>query len=84
MPTYDYRCPSNGRVVEVKHRMAEKATTWGQLCDMASINPEDTPLDSPVERLATGGNVVTSNSLNSGNEPPCASGGCCPGGACGI
>ena len=83
MPTYDYRCPGNDRVVEVKHRMSETVTTWAELCELAGIAPDDTPLDSSVERLATGGNVVTSSTLSSGNEPPCASGGGCPG-SCGI
>ncbi len=84
MPTYDYRCPSNERVIEVKHHMNETVTTWGQLCEMASIEPEDTALDAPVKRIITGSNIVSSKNLGSGNEPPCNSGGCCPNGACGI
>jgi predicted nucleic acid-binding Zn ribbon protein len=31
MPTYDYLCPANGRVVEVSHKMAEQIATWGDL-----------------------------------------------------
>ncbi|GAB6039537.1 FmdB family zinc ribbon protein [Endothiovibrio diazotrophicus] len=84
MPTYDYRCEANGRVVEVIHRMSEEMKSWGELCARAGIDPGDTPADSPVQRLATGGNVVQASSLGGGNLPPCSSGSCCPSGGCGI
>lgn len=84
MPTYDYNCPANGRVVEVMHRMSDAIGNWGELCEKAGIEPGDTPLDSPVVRLATGGNIISSSSLGSGNAPACPSGGCCPGGVCGL
>lgn len=29
MPTYEYRCPANGKTVEVTHAMAEQVRTWG-------------------------------------------------------
>ena len=32
MPTYDYRCDTNGQVLEVSHRMSEPLSTWGELC----------------------------------------------------
>lgn len=85
MPTYDYRCEANGRLVEVVHRMSEPLRTWGDLCARAGIEPGDTPLDSPVTRMATGGNLMT-HGLGSGREPApaCASGACCPGGMCGL
>lgn len=84
MPTYDYRCDANGRVVEVKHRMSEQANTWGELCVLAGIEVGDTPADAPVTRLATGGNVVAKSSLGSGpTPPPCGTGGC-GGGVCGL
>lgn len=81
MPTYDYRCTATGRVVEVQHRMSEQAVTWGELCALAGIEPGDTPSESPVTRLATGGNVVTNAKLGSGTQPPCGGGGCA-GGMC--
>jgi len=81
MPTYDYRCPANDRVVEVKHRISETVTTWGQLCDLAGMEKDGTPVDAPVEKLITGGSVVKSNSM--GSAPPCATGPCCGGGGCG-
>ena len=59
MPTYDYRCDSNGRVVEVNHRMSEEVANWGDLCARTGTDPGDTPLDAPVKRLATGGHVLT-------------------------
>ena len=83
MPTYDYRCEANGRVVEVRHRMNETLSNWGQLCEQAGIDPGDTAADAPVQRLATGGQVVKSSSLGE-SAPPCASGSCCGGGMCGF
>jgi hypothetical protein len=84
MPTYDYRCDTNGRVLEVSHRMNESLSTWGELCERAGIEPADTPTDAPVHRLATGGNVISSSNLGSGSAPACSTGACCPGGMCGL
>lgn len=83
MPTYDYRCPANGRVVEVRHGMAEQLTTWGELCRHAGIEPGDTPSDSPVERMISAAGVVNSSSLRNPEPPACGSGGC-GGGMCGL
>jgi len=84
MPTYDYRCDANGQVVEVRHRMSEKLTTWAELCALSGQDPGDTPADAPVQRLATGGQIVSSNALKD-TAPPCAAGtACCGGGACGL
>jgi len=86
MPTYDYLCSANGRVVEVEHPMAERITTWAQLCERAGIERGDTPPRTKVERLATGGNVVHAGALGSRQERPCDSGPCaapsCGTGAC--
>ena len=49
MPTYDYRCEANGRVVEVNHRMSEAISTWGELCQKAGIDQGETAADSPVK-----------------------------------
>lgn len=84
MPTYDYRCAANDRVVEVNHRMSETIASWGELCALAGIEPGSTAPDAPVERLATGGQVVRSSSLRDTAAPPCASGSCCGGGMCGL
>lgn len=85
MPTYDYRCDTNGQVVEVSHRMNETIAHWGELCARAGVEPGETPPDSPVHRLATGGNLISKTSMGSGMAPPaCGSGGCCPSGMCGM
>lgn len=84
MPTYDYRCDANDRVVEVHHRMSETLSNWGEVCERIGMDPGDTPPSTPVRRLATGGNLISSSNLGSGYAPPCASGGCCPGGMCGL
>ena len=83
MPTYDYRCEANGRVVEVNHRMSESLSTWGELCAAAGIAADDTAPDSPVKRLATGGNIL-SGGKSSAPEPTCSTGTCCAGGFCGL
>ena len=83
MPSYDYRCAANGRVVEVRHRISEKLTTWGEVCDRAGVDTGDTAADTPVERLITGGGVVSSSSLSNPEPPSCPPGGC-GGGMCGL
>jgi hypothetical protein len=86
MPTYDYRCAANGRTVEVMHRMNEQMSNWGEVCARAGIEPGDTPTSTPVTRMATGGNIISSSSQGSGPElgPACSTGSCCPGGMCGL
>lgn len=83
MPTYDYQCDANGQMVEVKHGMNEVVSNWGELCERVGMECGDTPADSPVRKLATGGQVVKSSSIRSGDLPPCAGGGC-SGGMCGL
>lgn len=84
MPTYDYRCEANDRIVEVNHRMSESLHNWGELCSRAGIELGDTPPASPVFRMANGGNLITRSSLGSGSAPACSTGSCCPGGMCGL
>jgi hypothetical protein len=55
MPTYDYHCPPNGRVVEVSHKLAETIATWGELCKRAGLPLAGTSSRARVERLITGG-----------------------------
>ena len=50
MPTYVYLCDANEAEVEVFHSMAEVLETWGELCERAGRDPEDTPADTPVYR----------------------------------
>ena len=88
MPTYEYKCESNGRVVEVSHKMAEKMKTWGELCKRADINPGKTDLKSPVTKLMSAGFVNIGSS--SAGEAACEMPGCgapmggCGSGMCGL
>ena len=84
MPSYDYRCDANDRVVEVSHHMNERLATWGELCEAAGIEPGETDPEAPVERLITGGQIVRSASLGDASAPSCSSGPCCGGGMCGL
>ncbi len=87
MPTYDYRCDANGRTVEVRHKLAERLQTWGELCERAGIDPGRTPLDAPVVKLISGSYVNASGRGRPAVEeiPPCETGGpCCGGGVCGL
>jgi hypothetical protein len=51
MPYYEYRCPANGRTLEVRHGMDECLATWGELAGRAGAETGTTPPDAPVERL---------------------------------
>jgi predicted nucleic acid-binding Zn ribbon protein len=88
MPTYEYKCESNGRVVEVSHKMAEKVKTWGELCKRAEIMPGKTDLKAPVIKLMSAGFVNTGNS--SASEAACELPACgapmggCGSGMCGL
>ncbi|RMH30239.1 MAG: zinc ribbon domain-containing protein [Planctomycetota bacterium] len=53
MPRYEYRCPANGRVVEISHGMSEHVATWGQLCERAGIEPGATAPETPVEKVVS-------------------------------
>ena len=64
--------------------MSEVLETWGELCERAGIECGETPADTPVQKLATGGQVVKQSSLGSGAAPACSSGPCCGGGMCGL
>jgi hypothetical protein len=83
MPTYDYFCDTNGCKLEVNHKMSESIRSWGELCERANVEPGDTPPDTPVRKLISGGAVISYSSL-SNPEPACSTGACCPSGVCGI
>lgn len=82
MPTYDYRL-ADGSVVEARHRMSESPRTWSELCAVSGLESSGQAPDSPVQRLATGGQVVSTSALNN-PEPACSTGSCCPSGVCGL
>ncbi len=75
MPTYDYYCDTNGRKLEVTHKMSESIRSWGELCERAHIDLGDTPSDTPVRKLISGGAIISSSSLVN-PEPACSTGAC--------
>ncbi len=75
MPIYEYRCPKNGKVVEVRHRMDEKLATWGELCARADIPLGSCAPSSPVEKLISAG-FIAASSAQTRAAPACAGGGC--------
>jgi predicted nucleic acid-binding Zn ribbon protein len=83
VPTYEYRCEANGRLIEVRHNMAERLSTWGELCERAGISTGRTDPASPVEKLISAGFI---NSGAGPNAPACAAPDCgngsCGTGAC--
>lgn len=85
MPHYEYRCAANGRTVEVRHAMAERLETWGEVADAAGLERGDTPADARVERLmsvASVGSASDSASSAAGSGPAAGFGGCGPGCRC--
>ncbi len=83
MPSYDYHCETNGRTVEVRHSIKEKLANWGEVCARAGIDLGDAAADTPVQRLITGGGVISSSALSNPEAPACGAGGC-SGGLCGL
>ena len=81
MPKYDYRCELNHRTVEVSHPINATVATWGELCDLAGIEIGETPEDSPVHKIISGGFVSTGASSPA---PACTAPSCCSGGICGL
>jgi hypothetical protein len=77
MPFYEYRCASNGRTVEVRHRMDECLSTWGELVERAGVEVGGTSPQAPVERLMSAPVPITGAS---GGDPGFA--GCGTGCAC--
>ncbi|MBT7408560.1 MAG: zinc ribbon domain-containing protein [Methylococcales bacterium] len=81
MPTYDYRCETNGELIEVKHKMSDVIKNWGELCQIAGISAGETPLNSPVTKLVNGGQVVNSRNLGE-SASQCGNGSCGMRGSC--
>jgi hypothetical protein len=84
MPTYDYLCEANGRLVAARHRISEEILTWGELCELATLSPGDTPADAPVRKVFTSSHgIVKADRLGSGCESAQACGmSACGGGGC--
>jgi hypothetical protein len=71
VPTYEYRCDANDRLIEVRHKMAETLRSWGELCGRAGISPGRTDSQTPVHKLISAGFVSTR-----AREPACAADAC--------
>jgi hypothetical protein len=80
MPKYDYHCPSNGQVVETSHSMSQKLATWGELCQAAGVDPGDTPMNAPIERLIGMSQPMVSGKAGSASSGHVHTGSC----ACGA
>jgi hypothetical protein len=85
VPNYEYRCAANDRTIEVRHAMAERLATWGELCARAGISAGKTDPEAPVEKLISAGFIGAGTSTS---EPACAAPACgsgvCGTGACGM
>ena len=74
MPTYDYRCEANGQVYEVRHAMALRPKTWGELRAAGALAEDSNiPDDAPVTKLMTAAGVVNSRVLSSAADMDAAS-----------
>jgi hypothetical protein len=82
MPYYEYRCPSNSRVVEVRHRMDERLATWGEVAVRAGLGLGETHADAPVERLLSVPTPATGPVSSGASSAAERMGGCGPGCAC--
>ena len=83
MPSYEYYCTDNHQTLEVMHGMSRTVQTWGELCELAEIEPGKTPADAPVEKLLSAGMVLAKKpSAGDACSGPTPMGGCC-GGMCG-
>jgi hypothetical protein len=63
MPTYEYHCPVNDKIVSVWHNMSSRITTWGELCEAAGLELEGISAATPVERLISGGQIIGSPNI---------------------
>lgn len=84
MPTYDYRIEATGNVIEAKHTMALTPQNWGELCQLANLDPQGIAPETEITRLLSSTGVVKSAALKNPESPPCMSGGGCPSGGCGV
>jgi hypothetical protein len=86
MPMYEYHCQSNGRLVEVQHKMDERLLTWGELCARAGISAGPTDPQAQVQKLMSAGFINAGPAAGAGFEA-CDTGGCgaqaCGAGFCG-
>ena len=79
MPTYEYYCPTNNKIIEVLHGMNDSIATWGALCHVAGIKQGETSANSLVERKLSAVSLLPKK-VEGGQG---SGGGCC-GGGCGC
>jgi predicted nucleic acid-binding Zn ribbon protein len=84
MPTYEYHCDTNGRTLEVSHKMAEQLSTWGELCARAGVKAGKTAASAPVRKLISASAVLSGKSTGAAEPAPCEMGAACCGTACGL
>ena len=53
MARYDYYCDANGQTVEVVHSIYALVSSWGDLCQLASIGLGETDEEEPVRKIIT-------------------------------
>lgn len=63
MPAYSYFCDDNQKLVVVYHDVDTLLTTWGEVCYLNQLDPEDTDPATPVRKLITAPNII----INSGD-----------------
>jgi hypothetical protein len=81
VPTYEYHCAANGRSLEVKHRMSETLSTWGELCTAAGLASDGTPADSPIAKVLAP-TFVAGGGKSEVSPPASGGGGHCHSGMC--
>lgn len=79
MPIYTYSCEANGASLDVLHSMSTSIETWGALCEAADEPMGDTPADTPVARMMSRVQVISSRGASEGH----GAGGCCGTPGCG-
>lgn len=86
MPTYEYLCENNGRVVEVSHKMAESVKNWGELCRRADLPVGKTDPGAKVTKLMSASFVGTGSSSDTAAacEMPACGAGSCGSGMCDL
>ena len=82
MPLYEYKCESNGRLVEVQHKMDEHLLTWGELCERAGISAGPTDPQAKVEKLLSAG-FINASASSGADLGACDVGSGCGAAACG-
>jgi len=71
MPRYEYRCETNDRTVEVAHEMSRTVRNWGEVCELAGLDPDRTPKDAPVRRIVSLSAIGGAGQSHACSKPNC-------------